>query len=207
MEIVVELVGKSRDVEIGQEVTGLQVPSLAMVGVLSHGHLAVRFQPFTAGLQVADEVVKIHAPRVEPISICPLAVVGGRSELESTQFRIYRERIDAKTRADRFAVGLAVCDRRWTSHRGAEDVRAEVGAVSAPYRVVEILAEPAELHAAPKLDSKLRARNDSLNSKRQRRRDKPVRPHRALGFVPVTERLVEKPGLDRHRSEEHTSEL
>src|SRR5208282_4525281 len=198
MEIAVQLVGKARDIEIGQEVAGLHVPSLPIVGPEFVGHLAVRLQPFTAGLQVADEVVEIHAPRVVPIAICPLAIVGGRSELEPAHFRINRERIDTKTRADRFAVGLAVCDRGGTRDRGAKDVRAEAGAVSAPDRVVEILTERAELRAASKLDSNLPRRNHRLNSKRQRRGDKPVHPHRALVLVPVTERLIEKPGHDLH---------
>ena len=82
--------------------------------------------------------------------------------------------------------------------RGAKDIGAEAGAVSAPDRVIQVLAERAELHPASKLDSDFRRRNHRLNSERQRRGNKPVHPHRALALIPVTERLIEKPGHHLH---------
>src|SRR5262249_43950070 len=72
----------------------------------------------------------------------------------------------------------------------------EARSVRHPGRIVQILSKGAPLEAAPKLQAQLGRWDDCLCPVKERRGHEAIHPDRALGLVPVTERLIEDTGVD-----------
>ena len=64
--------------------------------------------------------------------------------------------------------------------------------------VVEVLADFTPLHSVADLKPEFGGRHHRLDPIRKRRGNESIHPHRALILVPITERQIEEPTLDRN---------